>query len=421
MAITVKHSKVSAVADGPDASVVRPSDWNADHSLEGSVAAGEVSNTPAGNIAATTVQAAINELDAEKAPIYSPVSWSLEKANYALPVFIVTGTAATLSIRAGTRVRLADGSVKAFAAQTAITMPALTAGEDYCVWVKPDGTAQCTADPYSAPAAAPVAGSLKIGGFHYSLTAYNTTPAAGSFATTGFTTSGGNYIWTQAAINRIAGINEFSLWDLHWRCKGEQRGMTLDYETLSWHGIYFCGTEHITNGPSRYNTNICSGTVLPKIPLVYGGTGANTYGRCSQYECEEIAASFGLRLPEIHEFRSAMYGVTEAQALGGSTVTVPATLRQPGYTSRIGVEQATGHEWIFARGNMPAGGSAWVPDPERGQSYGNLYVTLLGADRIGASGSGSRASSSNSSAWNSYWNIALRVAGDHLMPAGSPR
>ena len=35
MAITVKHSKVSAVADGADTSLVRPSDWNADHTLTG--------------------------------------------------------------------------------------------------------------------------------------------------------------------------------------------------------------------------------------------------------------------------------------------------------------------------------------------------------------------------------------------------
>ena len=37
MAITVKHSKVSAIPDGDDTSVVRPSDWNADHTLSGTV------------------------------------------------------------------------------------------------------------------------------------------------------------------------------------------------------------------------------------------------------------------------------------------------------------------------------------------------------------------------------------------------
>ena len=37
MAITVKHTKVSTIPDGDDSSVVRPSDWNADHQLTGTV------------------------------------------------------------------------------------------------------------------------------------------------------------------------------------------------------------------------------------------------------------------------------------------------------------------------------------------------------------------------------------------------
>ena len=37
MAITVKHTKVSTIPDGDDTSVVRPSDWNADHVLTGTI------------------------------------------------------------------------------------------------------------------------------------------------------------------------------------------------------------------------------------------------------------------------------------------------------------------------------------------------------------------------------------------------
>ena len=37
MVITVKHSKVSTIPDGDDTSVVRPSDWNDDHVLTGTV------------------------------------------------------------------------------------------------------------------------------------------------------------------------------------------------------------------------------------------------------------------------------------------------------------------------------------------------------------------------------------------------
>jgi hypothetical protein len=37
MAITVKHSKVSLIPDDADTSIVRPSDWNADHTLTGTI------------------------------------------------------------------------------------------------------------------------------------------------------------------------------------------------------------------------------------------------------------------------------------------------------------------------------------------------------------------------------------------------
>jgi len=37
MAITVKHSKVSTIPDDADTSLVRPSDWNADHTLVGTI------------------------------------------------------------------------------------------------------------------------------------------------------------------------------------------------------------------------------------------------------------------------------------------------------------------------------------------------------------------------------------------------
>lgn len=35
MALQVKHAKTSAIADGGDANMVQPSDWNADHTIVG--------------------------------------------------------------------------------------------------------------------------------------------------------------------------------------------------------------------------------------------------------------------------------------------------------------------------------------------------------------------------------------------------
>jgi hypothetical protein len=56
MAITVKHSKVSTVPDDADTSLVRPSDWNDDHVLTGTV---PVAN---GGTGASTATGAINAL-----------------------------------------------------------------------------------------------------------------------------------------------------------------------------------------------------------------------------------------------------------------------------------------------------------------------------------------------------------------------
>ena len=50
MAITVKHTKVSLIPDGDDASVVRPSDWNADHQLVG---LGTIAEQDANSVAIT--------------------------------------------------------------------------------------------------------------------------------------------------------------------------------------------------------------------------------------------------------------------------------------------------------------------------------------------------------------------------------
>lgn len=58
MAITVKHTKVSAIADGADTTLVRPSDWNSDHNFTGTL---DIAN---GGTAATSAAAALTSLGA---------------------------------------------------------------------------------------------------------------------------------------------------------------------------------------------------------------------------------------------------------------------------------------------------------------------------------------------------------------------
>ena len=338
----------------------------------------------------------------------------LVKVDPSLPCLIKT-SATTLAIKAGTHVKIGNAYVS-LTVQTAVVMPAVrTPGEDYAVFAHPDGTASALADPFFAPAAAPVPGALKIGGFHYGLTAPGTTPASGGFATTGFTNSGGNYVWTQARVDRVAGINEFSIWDLTHRSKGEQHGFTFDPQRKVWDAIYFCSPDHITNGISRYNMPVASGTVPPKIPLgEYGGNGVMTYGRLSAYEALEILASHGCRLMTQEEFASGALGVTEGQSLGGAASTIPATKREPGYTSRIGLEQATGHICTIGGPLTSAGGGAWTASPNRGNFYGGAGLPLFGGNRADAANSGSRTSSWNHVFWASGSHIGLRAACDHL-------
>lgn len=359
---------------------------------------------------------------------HSPVVWvqlggsgsgggwtpTLYKSDPTTPCLLKTG-AQTIAIKAGTVVKVGASTIP-FPTQTAVTMPTLTGGEDYSVWVRPDGVAVAVADPYTAPASPPVTGAVKIGGFHYGLVAPGTTPVSGGFSTSGFTNTGGSMVWTQADVDRIAGINEFSIWDLQYRSAGEQHGMTFDPQTRVWWGIYLCSTNHIANGISRYNTDVASGTVLPRIPLVFGGNGTTTYGRLSLYEAVEIAASHNCRLPSYEEFMSAAFGVTERQSLGGAASTIPATARQAGYTSRIGMEQATGHHWIIGAPFGSTGGGAWS-DVGRGSFYGTTGLPSFGGARDVGSIGGSRCSGWYFAPSGSNWATGLRAACDHYQGA----
>jgi hypothetical protein len=312
-------------------------------------------------------------------------------------------------------VGVADKVIR-FDSQTAVSMPALTMGEDYSVWVKPDGAAVCVADPYSSPASAPVAGARKIGGFHYSLTPAGATVAGGEFSTTG-----GGMIWTQADVDLIAGINAWSIWDLGYRpaCPSP-RGMTRTVGGI-WVDAYLTGPEHITCGTSRAGTAIASGTVLPKKPLAYNGNGTASYSDLNWWTACEIARAHGKRLLREFEFSDAAFGVTEAQSVGGDNVTYPATLRNAGYTSKCGVEQATGHVWQW--------GLDAAQDPEttayswsvtgRGSVYSNgRRGALFGGYRDFGSKCGSRCVSWGTAPSSSLCLIGMRAACDHLQSLG---
>jgi len=331
------------------------------------------------------------------------------KVSSATPAFLKTG-ADTISLRAGTIVGIADRLLR-FAADMPVIMPALAAGTDYAIYACADGSIRADAN-WSAPAGYTTANSRKIGGFHYGLTAPGTTVAGGQFAT-----SGNGMIWTQGDVDLIAGINAWSIWDLHYRpnCP-DPRGMARTVGG-TWVDIYFCGTDVDANGTSRANTNVASGTVLPKIPAAFGGNGVATYPNMRWWTASELARAVGKRLMWEHEFVDAAFGVTEGVALGGASETIPATTREPRFTSKYGIEQATGHvrAWgqdsgqvgdVFAWQNVTGG---------RGNTYttGHRRVTLGGA-RDNGSSAGSRCSVWDIAPWGSFWSVVLRAACDHM-------
>lgn len=332
--------------------------------------------------------------------------YAFYKLSASAPCFTKTG-AGTISILAGTSVMVGTTLVS-FATNAAVVMPALSAGTDYAIYACTDGTVRADAS-FTAPTGYTTTNSRLIGGFHYGLVTPGTTVASGSFATTG-----NGMIWTQGDVDKIAGINEFSLWDLKWRPQCDPKGMVLTAGRV-WVDIYLCSTDHIANGTSKAGTNIASGTVLPKKPLEFGGNGTTTYATPMWWDFVEIVHSHKKRMMRESEFVLAAFGVTENQSIDATASTYPTTQRNAGYTSKYGVEQASGHHWTWGDGSAGANGTAYVANGGRGQSYNNLSnKVLLGGARTNGAYSGSRCA-----LWSyppSYvaWFFGVRAACDHL-------
>ncbi len=344
------------------------------------------------------------------------------KADSQTPAFVKTG-AGTISVKAATYIMVA-GTLVAFAAQTAIVMPALTAGTDYAIYACADGTIRADSS-WSAPSGYTTGNSRMIGGFHYGLVASGTTVAGGSFATTG-----NGMIWTQTDVDNIAGINSFSIWDLKFRpVAADPRGMAL-VGGRTWVDIYLCSTDTATYGTSKAGTNIASGTVLPKIPAAFNGNGTTTYPTLNWWVANELARASKKRLMWAHEFFEAAFGVTENQSIDATASTYPTTQRNAGYTSKYGIEQASGHHQVWGQDSnfyseaaSPAGSWKDVNGNNgagtgRGQEYtfGTYGLTrvVLGGARANGANSGSRTSYWNNYPWNSFWGIGLRAACDHM-------
>ena len=293
----------------------------------------------------------------------------------------------TVSIKAGTLVEV-GGTVRAFNSDTPVTMPTLTAGTDYAIWIKSDGSLEAT-DNHTSP---PIAGSRKLGGFHYA--------------------PGGNATGYNAGGDTTPAINEYSLWDLKFRpaCP-DPRGMVLVAGRF-WVDIYLLGVNHHTDGTSKYNVTIADGSSPPKVPAAFGGNGSTTYANLTWFVAAEVMESHGKTLLSYSEFAAAAYGTKEAQS--GGTDPVSTILRQ-NYTSKWGVMLATGILWVWGRDFGGSYGAASYVDQGRGSAYMLSNAALFGGVWDNAADSGSRASYWNSLPSNSDALIGARGRCDHLV------
>ena len=331
----------------------------------------------------------------------------LFKSDFGSVCLTKTG-AGTANVKAGTKVLVGTTLVE-FATATSVTMPSLTAGTDYYVYAKSNGTAEAVAasGTWPTPVASPPANSQLIGGFHY---------APGGNATG---TSGGD---------TTPAINEYSMWDLKWRPSAlDPRGMTLVADAF-WMDIYLLNRAPDTNGTSRNNIAIADGetggTTTALIPAKFGGNGSTRYAIQSWWNTAECLMAYGKRLPTVAEAAAAFYGVTEDASRGNDPVTTGLGTTNAGssnadqkFTSKWGVIQATGVMYVW--GQEHGGGTAaasWADtNGDRGQVYQQENAVRLGGNWASAAYSGSRSAywSDAPSASNGY--IGGRGACDHLL------
>ncbi|MFU2048901.1 hypothetical protein [Bordetella hinzii] len=321
------------------------------------------------------------------------------KADKSAVAFTRTGNA-TASIKAGTIVEV-NGKLVQFTADTAITMPALTAGTDYAIYVCDDGTVRADSN-FSAPTGYTSTTARKVGGFHY---------APGSNAA------------AQAGGNTTAQINEYSLWDIKFRPAAlDPRGMTLVAGAF-WADIYLLGVNHLTDGTSKYNVTIADGSAPPKKSTKFGGDGSAAYSDGAWYNFAEVMTHHGKRLPNYNEFQALAFGTTEATSSGGTDVPTTgvngtgATSAWNIFTSKWGVVQASGCLWTWGNefGGVNGASEYTANTGGRGSVYAQPAAALFGGAWSATSSSGSRAADWGSGPSNSFPNVGARGVCDHLI------
>jgi hypothetical protein len=348
---------------------------------------------------------------------------NFEKANSDKVVF-EKASASSIRILAGLKVRV--GSVDVSVSEnitldlnTDLDTGSKTAGLDYFVYAKDDGTFYLSADMNKSDSS-----NRLIGGFHYSLVAEDEEATGNK---------------TEDDMVAIRGINKYSFWDLKWRPTCDPRGMV--YVLGKWYDIYLTDSEYGLrkySAPSVHSgANIAGGGTdhnrqYPKIPLEFGGDGDVDYGSYTWFQACEVVGAAGKSLISYEEFQKVAYGVKEGIGANAQNSDYDSgdnegkVTHYPEFVSKWGIEQATGNEWIWGKdvgGNRDEGETSWEWHDKaggRGQIYAlhdnHITAAIFGAHRgYGDDGeAGSRCSNWSHCVWNSYWDIGSVAVGDHL-------
>ncbi|MCT7643476.1 phage major tropism determinant [Aliarcobacter butzleri] len=325
------------------------------------------------------------------------------------PLFIKVSPS-SIKIPAGLKLTVGEESFKVVSdytltlASNLLVPETKTAGTDYYVYAKANGTFYISSNEN-------ITTDRLIGGFHYGL-------VGETEALTGNK--------TEADMVKIRGINAYSFWDLKYRPVANSEGMVCIGK--KWYDIYLLNSEHIINGTSKAGATIAGGETtggraIPKIPLEYGGNGTLNFGKFTWYQALEIAKAHGKELIPYSEFPTIAYGVLEGASSQTNAYEVVAGKIEhyPNLTSKYGIEQATGVQWIWGADLANGYGTtdfAWKDNADgRGQIYSTSNsptAVLLGGYRGDGVSAGSRASSWHYFVWVSSWHVGCRFACDHL-------
>lgn len=326
------------------------------------------------------------------------------------PAFDAAGGVVTL--KAGARIAL-GGRLHRFDAATSVQTPAHVAGTDYAIYLCDDGVLRADAN-FSAPVGWTTANSRKIGGYHFA--------------------PGGNAAARNGG-DATPALNPHSIWDLKWRpAAPDPRGMTL-VAGLFWCDIYLLGVDHHINGTSRHGVTIADGGSPPKTPTAFGGDGSATTP-ATRFSIGEILGSHGKSMLDYTEFGMAAFGCKESAHRGTDPVTTGLATTNAGasnadelFTSKWGVIQAAGVQWIWGRdlgyradGADVAALTAYGWKAQTGgrgelytQSDNGIAASLFGGRWVNGSACGSRASSWLNTPWSADTGIGGRGRCGHLI------